>query len=287
MNLRIRPLTPALLLSLVVHAGIVLVVWCLPTAEENHEVVNPEEDEPDFHLQLAPAEHTHPTVKPSPQHLEEAHLIDPPLVSVSPVSSPDVPGNMGSAGEVAHGSGLSVETAGSGALLSPLVKGAGTVVFVLDRSVSMGPSGALARARRELAACLRALPEFVRFQVIPYNKVAEPLPLGGHGELVPAGPETVAEAIRRVEELLPAGATDHVRALRRALLFKPAVIVFLTDADDLLRQDIPALGRLNAGRARIHVIELNDSAPRAMSLLRQLAEDNGGTYRRIAPGGRF
>src|SRR5205823_10378047 len=81
---------------------------------------------------------------------------------------------------------------GRGTLL-PVPPSARSVVYLLDRSSSMGESHALARARRELLASLRQLPPTARFQVIPYNKQAEPLWVGGRGGLLPADADTVRE----------------------------------------------------------------------------------------------
>jgi hypothetical protein len=51
------------------------------------------------------------------------------------------------------------------------------IVYVIDRSASMGPSGALAAAKRELLASLSRLPPTARFQVIAYSSRVEPIPI--------------------------------------------------------------------------------------------------------------
>src|SRR5262249_17807209 len=69
------------------------------------------------------------------------------------------------------------------------------IVYVIDRWVSMGISGGLDAARRELLASLAHLPEAARFQVILYNRAAEPLHLDGSSDLLPAtGPVKLAAA---------------------------------------------------------------------------------------------
>src|SRR5205085_8580754 len=112
----------------------------------------------------------------------------------------------------------------------------------------------LARARREVVASLRRLPPSARFQVVAYNRAAEPLP---PGDLLPATPDAIAAAERALEILEAEGSDNHGGALRRALAFAPDVIYFLTDADDLKPADVAAVTRLNKGRAVIHAVCLS------------------------------
>jgi hypothetical protein len=168
----------------------------------------------------------------------------------------------------------------------PVPPAARRVVYLLDRSLSMGESGALDRARRELAASLGRLPPGARFQVIVYNRRADPLAGGGPDGLRPADAESVREAARWVAALPASGSTDHVPALLRGLALRPDVLYLLTDADDLSAADVRAVTARNLGRAAIHAVELSRRhAERPDGPLRRLAEANGGTYRRVPPAG--
>jgi hypothetical protein len=158
------------------------------------------------------------------------------------------------------------------------------VVFVLDRSVSMGMERKLDFARREVIASLRRLPPSVRFQVIAYNEYAEALRIDGRSDLLPAEPRILDEAANLLTNLAPSGNTNHVAALCRGLALRPDVLYFLTDADDLKSAEVDAItSRWNHGSC-IHTIELTRrrAAP-SDGPLAQLALDNRGTYRRIAP----
>jgi von Willebrand factor type A domain len=270
-------LLSAVLFSLLVHAGLVLTLRNLPQPAESPPDIP--DHSPDLHLSIAPLEPHRPT-RPQPSVTPLESVLVAPRLSTPP-SIPNIADGQ-THSSTSGGTGRFV-SAPAGGVLSPLVGQATSVVFVLDRSVSMGPSGALARARRDLVTCLDALPETTTFQVIAYNRAAEPMKLAGRTDLVPARKVNLEEAVRQVRELLPSGGTDHARALRRALLLRPGAIVFLTDADDLHRQDVSELTRLNARKARIHVVELNGYRGPGINLLRQLAEDNGGTYRRLSP----
>lgn len=157
-----------------------------------------------------------------------------------------------------------------------------SVVYVIDRSGSMGNAGRLALARRELQASLERLPETARFQVIPYNRRAGPLRINGQSGLVTATAENKRAALALVDNLIPEGSTEHQAALQQALLLHPEAIYFLTDADDLLPDQVRALTRLNQGRASIHAIELMSIHRAAHAMpLHVLARDNHGEYRGV------
>jgi hypothetical protein len=157
------------------------------------------------------------------------------------------------------------------------------IVYVIDRSASMGLNGALAAAQQELRASLERLPPTARFQVIAYNRSAEPLHVGGRADLLPATPENKARAAALVAALRAEGGTEHLPALRRALTLRPDVIYFLTDADDLRPEQVLAITQLNQGRAVIHALELHrDDRGRRGAALPVLAQHNHGEYRAVA-----
>ena len=157
------------------------------------------------------------------------------------------------------------------------------VVFVVDCSASMGVSGALVAACRELLASLRRLPAGARFQVIPYNTSVEPLCINGSRDLLVADAPTLAAVAAALERLEATGVTEHRLALRRGLDFQPDVLYLVTDADDV-PMDVLNETRFNQGRATIHTIELRRRLhPPADSPLRRLAESSGGTYRCLTP----
>jgi hypothetical protein len=156
------------------------------------------------------------------------------------------------------------------------------LVFVIDRSASMGLNGAFAAARRELLACLDHLPPEAQFQVIAYNRGAETLRVQGQSGLLTASADHKQQARRLLEGLRAEGGTDHLAALKRALLLRPDAIFFLTDADDLTAAQVGELTRFNQGRTMIHTLELADTprgqAPHPLQLL---AAKNHGVYRSV------
>jgi len=157
------------------------------------------------------------------------------------------------------------------------------IVYVIDRSASMGLNGSFEAAKRELLRSLASLPVSARFQIIAYNRDAEPLLIGGKAELVEATPENKASAADRLNECYAEGGTDHMRALKRALQLLPDTIFLLTDADDLRADQVRDLTVRNHDQSAVHAIELsNGRARRGDQALHALAEQNRGIYRRVS-----
>jgi hypothetical protein len=85
--------------------------------------------------------------------------------------------------------------------------------------------------------------------------------------------------------LTPSGNTNHGQALRRGLLFRPDVLYFITDADNMDPAEVADVTRFNRWRSVIHAVELSERrSARPDSPLRRLADGNGGTYRQVIPG---
>jgi Mg-chelatase subunit ChlD len=150
------------------------------------------------------------------------------------------------------------------------------IVFVIDRSLSMGSDGALALARRELIACLRSLSPDSVFQVVLYNLSAEPLP-GGMLAATDGSLSCVEQVLARTH---PSGGTDHVRALRCAFELRPEVIFLVTDADDLTTEQVRLIAAINRDHVVIHTINVGQGES-AGGMLEQLARQSGGQYVRL------
>jgi hypothetical protein len=173
--------------------------------------------------------------------------------------------------------------ADSGPGMFPAAGTGRSVVFVLDRSMSMGMHDGFRRARAELLASLARLPSSARFQVIAYKDIAEPLMVSGSAGLLPADRDTIAEVTRLVAGMRAEGRTNHVNALKHGLMLLPDVLYFVTDADELSVADVTGVTRFNGGRTSIHVVEMSARADDGSdTVLHQLAIQNRGTYRRVS-----
>jgi hypothetical protein len=187
-----------------------------------------------------------------------------------------------SAGQGGNSSGLAAAFFGlpaQGGKSAPAQK----IVYVLDRSGSMGQNSLLSRASRELLTSLAKLPPTTQFQVLVYNRRAEPL-LWQQPHYMNASAENRLLVAQALEALRPDGGTDHGPALSGALSLRPDVIFYVTDADDLNLEHVAQVTRLNAGRAVIHTIELSlTNRQRPNMPLQELARCNGGRYQAVDP----
>jgi hypothetical protein len=287
----------ALGLSLGVHAGLFTLILLLPPGEHvgtlplsvdtltvlSDEVLMPG-DSPRGKPVDVPGEeqqeHPQPAIIPvtMPSVSESSPPAPQPVTGGSPAEQPAPMG--GGPKATAGGGGTGT---GSVAFFQVPIR-ARTVVFVIDRSTSMGLNGGLSAAKREVLASLGKLPESTRFQVILYNREAMPLPLGGNTELVPVTDEARRETHLLLASVRAEGSTNHQEALRRALSFLPDLILLVTDADELTLQQVRAVTQMNSGRSVIHTIELSDHRAEKMDgPLQLLAHSNRGTHRRVNP----
>jgi hypothetical protein len=288
----------ALAVSLALHAGLVLILTRFPgrTAPAPaagtgpvalHLIAEEDEHEPSTFLVSDPGQGTAKTAQaarsaeagPAPE--VGVHQGDENIIPVThQVQQAAVPGGVHPdllAPPTGQGSGAGGGTAGFFAVGTQ----ARSVVYVIDRSASMGPGGLLKAAVRELCASLARLPAGTRFQVVLYHDQAELL-VRDRTQLVPASPETIERAARLLEAVRAEGGTNHLQALRLALSLTPEVVYLLTDADDLSHADRAVVTRLNRGRAVIHTIELNTSnRDRTDMPLQVLARENRGRYQAV------
>jgi hypothetical protein len=168
---------------------------------------------------------------------------------------------------------------GSGTTFFSVAAKGKSVVYVIDRSGSMG--GQFGRAREQVIASLRQLPPQARFQVVAYDRNALTLRIG-EGGLAAATPTNVELAAEALAAMREEGGTDHVRALKLALQLRPDVIYFLTDEDDLTAVGVRDISNANRGRASIHALCL--VAPSgADTPMQVLARQNRGEFRVVAP----
>jgi hypothetical protein len=155
------------------------------------------------------------------------------------------------------------------------------IVYVIDASASMGKNGAMAAACHELLESVKRLPDSARFQIIVYNRNPQCLLPQFSGWLEPTR-EVVDKVGAALAGLVPEGITEHGPALQKALLLRPDVVFFLTDADDLKVEHLRLVSLLNRGQAVVHAIELNSrNRHRPEMPMQVLARENRGTYQAV------
>jgi hypothetical protein len=215
---------------------------------------------------------------PTPVEQEPIVLATPTVPQ--PRTGEPPPGMMGN-GAREEGQGA---TGDRTAVFFQIATRAKAIVYVVDRSASMGLNGYLAAAKRELLTSLAHLPESARFQIIVYNRTARTLRIHANSGLVLATSENKRCAAALLEGIPAEGGTEHVQALREALALGPEVIFFLTDAADLRAEQIRAITSLNRGRCIIHAVELGRAfAGSGDPPLYALAQENQGCYKCVGP----
>jgi hypothetical protein len=154
-------------------------------------------------------------------------------------------------------------------------------VYVFDRSASM-EGAPLAAAKRQLVESLGALASIHQFHIIFFNHRLQSFDISGGGKRIAFGSDRNKQlAANFVGGITADGGTDRFSALKAALVFRPDVIFFLTDADDPMStselSDIE-VGSQKSGAA-ISVIEFGrQPAPPGENFLTELAHQTGGQY---------
>src|SRR5271157_202122 len=154
--------------------------------------------------------------------------------------------------------------------------------YVINCSGSMATRNALNVAKRELLASLDQLPPGALFSVIFYNlKIWVFTDPSGQYEMMPASVENKTFVRSQLKTVVLNGKSADLLALQIALDLKPDVVFFLTPADLMTKNQVDAI-LPQAGRTRIHVIELGPGPdPGTVSQRSRLATVTRGTYRYI------
>ena len=158
-------------------------------------------------------------------------------------------------------------------------------VYVFDRSASMqGFQGrSMVAARTELLKSLENLESIHQFQIVFYNdKTSVFNPFRPRPPRLMFGTdENKVLAAEFVRNVLPAGATRHLDALRQALGMEPDVIFFLTDAAEphLTPSELFEIQTRNRSGAVINSIEFGSGPFQGGgNFLVKLARQNGGKH---------
>jgi von Willebrand factor type A domain len=179
--------------------------------------------------------------------------------------------------------GSSLKKSGEATPLHGKLKPGSSVVYVLDRSSSMGTNQLLDAARASLLASIRQLDSDARFQIVAYNGSVSVL----SAETLSAKPQNLDRAAQWLDSFVAEGRSGHVAGLREAFAFRPDVIYLLTDADDLDDGDIKAISRFMKTKAGLIVTILGTTAvrPTGETPLERFVRSNGGEVRYIGRPG--
>jgi hypothetical protein len=219
-----------------------------------------------------------PPVKAVSANNEQKPTVSAPAAAATNAAGP----KHGGSAQWLGGAGNAGGAGGPRGLMFAAAPTATKVVYVVDRSGSMGQRDAYRRACGEVIANLGQWPTTAKFQVVPYNSSAQPLCVNRCTSLLPINSDTLQQAAALLAKLPPTGWTDHLCALKQALALSPDVLYLVTDADDLKAEDVRTITNLNHGKTVIHTIEMHSRyAPLPSGALARLATTNQGTYRRV------
>ncbi len=181
----------------------------------------------------------------------------------------------GSGGGVGRGIGPGTEFFGSR-------ENGRSFAYVIDCSGSMSTRNALDHAKAELLSSLDRLPPDVGFSVTFYDLNARKLTDSeGKRGIMPATTVNKERVRAQLAAVVPFGGTDHLLALRTALVDRPEVIFFLTDAASMTNDNVATVLREAKG-TRIQAIEFGIGRDMGQNTpLRRLAAETGGSYHYI------
>lgn len=283
-----------IILSVGLHAGFMTILLCWPGRGQGEQVSDSTAGgSPHGRMEIRIAEmddeHVAIQTQPAEVHIEPDTTVHTHPIAIGPEPDksnlPIIAGNVtgSSAGEPTAGhagvlTGVNSRPRVTGILTAP--ERARSIVYVIDRSLSMGLSGALEVAKRELLASLEQLPESARFQIVLYSTFAEVLSFQGRRDLAMATVGNLRDAALSLDRVDAGGGTNHLQALQCALALRPDAIILVTDADDLTPDQVGRVTLMNNGRSSIHTIELTTTQQRRHDgALQKLADANRGQHR--------
>jgi hypothetical protein len=214
-------------------------------------------------LRPAPVTRVMPILKPDPPRslpteIQVPDAVTPVAGAVSGGNSPNPP--------------RSSPNSVSASPLHGKLKPGRSIVYVLDRSASMGPDGMLRKACDAISSSLEQLSPECRFQIVAYNGSASPFQVG----LLPATADHRARAERWLNGLQAEGSSNHLSGFREAIWLRPDAIFMLTDADDLDEKEVRTIRALWRQPVFLTMAVFGSSRPRTGSAFENLARSTGG-----------
>jgi len=156
-------------------------------------------------------------------------------------------------------------------------------VFVIDRSQSMGAQGlgVIQVAHRELTAAINQLEPHHKFQIVGYHERTVTV---SKRKMLNATPENKKLVPVFIRNLAAFGGTNHENGLIAALLFKPDVIVLMTDGGypELNDWKIAELNRMSKKGSSIHCIQFGvGSLQQQINFMTKLSSKSSGSFRYV------
>jgi hypothetical protein len=171
----------------------------------------------------------------------------------------------------------SLPAAPGGKPLHGKLKAGKSIVYVIDRSSSMGTDGLLRRACQAVKDSLEQLSPESQFGIVAYNGGA----INFSNDPLPATAVHVSDAGKWLDELVAEGASDHRAGLREAVACHPNAIFLLTDADDLEEREVRAIRSMLKRPLYLSVAVFGSERPAGETPLERLTGEFGGQVRYV------
>jgi hypothetical protein len=170
--------------------------------------------------------------------------------------------------------------------------------FVMDKSSTMGESGAWERAKSETERLLLDLPGGLDFAIIVYDSVWTAFPEGPDKQPAESTEAMKAAAVAFLRSMSSGTGTCAIGAMQAALGFawnssgRSPALFYVTDgggschgADEsqYLERLMDFVTTQNRGHTRIHTFQLDPGFEAHDTFLEELAVRNGGTYSELPP----
>ncbi|HSU68098.1 MAG TPA: hypothetical protein VLJ39_14570 [Tepidisphaeraceae bacterium] len=157
-----------------------------------------------------------------------------------------------------------------------------SVAFLCDASGSM--LNKFSDLRRELNKAIQSLKPYQSFAITFFQGERF---LSFNPQLLLANPENKLRAMNFLEDVSPRSTTDPIPSLELAFKQKPQLVFLLTDGD--FPDNAAVLGKIRQlnhdGAVKINTIAFvgqADTDTAFIGLLKQIAQENGGTYRHVS-----
>ena len=156
-------------------------------------------------------------------------------------------------------------------------------VFVIDRSKSMGSGGlgVIDLAQKQLTLAIGELKKNHFFQVVAYND--NTVTIDGR-EMLRATDANKSKLPDFMDNLISYGATNHEDGLVAAMLFRPDVVVFMTDGGypTLDGNQLKLIRQMARRRTTVHTLQFGSGPLQENdNFMMELARQNSGTFRYI------
>ncbi len=151
-------------------------------------------------------------------------------------------------------------------------------IFIVDISGSMSGNNKIISAKKELFRSIAQLNSNMRFMIIFYNDQFVTMP---GGKLVKATKANKNKYSRWANKVGTSGGTNPLEAIQLAISLKPDAIWLLSDG--LFNASIIDTVKTSNtnNKIQIHTIAFHDNSGEQQ--LKQIAKDNNGKYRFVAP----